>query len=233
LLLHDDPGPCPYLTQRTAVMPLRLPARVLTAAELDQRLGAGDRRQGCVLYHTECPACRGCIPLRVDVDAFKPSRAQQRTLRGTSRICQVEVGRPYVDERRVWLYNRHKELRGLTEGQSPIDARHYRDFLVATCCDTYELRLLLDGELIGVAIFDRGERSMSAVYCYYDPTFSKLGLGTFAILKQLELCRLWNLERLYLGLYIPESSKMDYKSRFYPHETLIGGRWQRTEQAER
>jgi len=212
-------------------MPLRLPARVLTPGELDRRLLVGDRRQGCVLYHTECPGCCGCIPLRIDVESFAPSRSQQRTLRQTSRRCRVEVGRPIVDERRVWLYNQHKELRGLGDGQPPIDERHYRDFLVNTCCDSYELRMLLDDTLVGVSIFDRGASSLSAVYCCYDPSYRSLGLGTFAILKQLELCGLWNLRHLYLGLYIPESSRMAYKARYFPHEVLVNGRWQRRESA--
>ncbi|HYJ08439.1 MAG TPA: arginyltransferase, partial [Polyangiaceae bacterium] len=74
-------------------------------------------------------------------------------------------------------------------------------------------------------IVDRSSEALSAVYCYYDPAHERLGLGTYSILKQLELCRMWGLRYLYLGLYIAESVHMRYKARFQPHERLLDGRW--------
>jgi arginyl-tRNA--protein-N-Asp/Glu arginylyltransferase len=78
-----------------------------------------------------------------------------------------------------------------------------------------------------VAIVDRGERSLSAVYCYYDPTFGRFSPGVYSILYQLELCRRWGLPHLYLGLTIEGCKAMTYKRRYLPHERLIGGEWQR------
>jgi arginine-tRNA-protein transferase len=48
-------------------------------------------------------------------------------------------------------------------------------------------------------------------------------------LKQLELCRNWSLQHLYLGLYIRDCAAMKYKSGFVPHERLIDGHWARFE----
>jgi arginine-tRNA-protein transferase len=76
-----------------------------------------------------------------------------------------------------------------------------------------------------VALVDRAEDALSAVYCYYDPTYGSLSLGTYSILKQIELCRSWGLRYLYLGLYIAGSEHMRYKARFLPHERLLDGRW--------
>jgi arginyl-tRNA--protein-N-Asp/Glu arginylyltransferase len=140
-----------------------------------------------------------------------------------SRELVVELGSPTVDERRVELYNRHKELRKLGEGA--IDLAGYREFLVMTCCETFELRYRYEDRLIGVALVDRGQTSLSAVYCYYDPEFERLGIGTFSILKQIELARAWKLRHVYLGLFIGDCERMRYKARFLPHERLIGGRW--------
>ena len=206
-------------------MPMRLPARPLSRGELDQRLGAGDRRQGVVLYRASCPACRQCEPLRIDVRHFRLTRSQRRVQRTTSKLCTVEVGPPQVDETRLELYHRHKVERGLSEGCEPLDARSYSEYLVASCCDTFELRYLVAGHLAGVAVVDRGSTALSAVYCYFDPSLSKLSLGTYSILTQLALCRAWGLRHLYLGLYIRDCSKMRYKARFTPHERLIDGHW--------
>jgi arginine-tRNA-protein transferase len=225
LVVHDELQPCPYLEGRVSRLPLRIPARGLERHELDQRLSRGDRRQGLFLYRPACPGCVACEPIRLDLAKFRPNRSQRRTLlRGDAEVS-VELGEPVADQERVTLYNRHKSLRGLSAGQGEVDVRSYREFLTMSCCDTIEIRYRLRGTLAGVAIVDRSSEALSAVYCYYDPAHEKLGLGTYSILKQLELCRMWGLRYLYLGLYIADSLHMRYKARFQPHERLLDGQW--------
>ncbi|MEP7051508.1 MAG: arginyltransferase [Pseudomonadota bacterium] len=225
LIVYDRLQPCPYLPERVARMPLRIPARLLHRAELEQRLETGDRRQGIFLYRTSCPGCRACEPIRIVVANFSPNRSQRRALERGNAQLTVEVAEPIADARRVELYNRHKELRGLSSDRDGIDLEGYREFLVVSCCESFELRYLLDGQLVGVALVDRSAEALSAVYCYYDPAFEKLGIGTFSVLKQIELCKAWGLRYLYLGLYISDSERMRYKALFLPHQRRINGDW--------
>lgn len=225
LVVFDQEQPCLYLRDRTARLPLRLPARRLERVELDARLIQGDRRQGYVLYRTECPRCTSCEPIRLDAASHRPTRTQRRLLRRGDQLLSIRMAAPVCDSAHVELYNKHKRLRALLDGQPPIDLEGYRNFLVNTCCDTFEIRYFLKEELVAVAITDRAETSLSAVYCFYDPEYVDLGLGTYSILKQLELCRRWGLRHLYLGLYIEECRAMRYKARFRPHERLVSGRW--------
>ena len=225
LVVHDELQPCPYLEERVSRLPLRIPARALERAELAQRLERGDRRQGLFLYRPACPGCVACEPIRLDVSRFQPNRSQRRTLRRGDQELRMEIGEPLADAERVVLYNKHKALRGLSAGQAEVDVRSYREFLAMTCCDTLELRYRLGEKLVGVAIIDRASDSLSAVYCYYDPSYERLGIGTYSVLKELELCRSWGLRYLYLGLYIAESVHMRYKARFLPHERLLEGSW--------
>jgi arginine-tRNA-protein transferase len=101
----------------------------------------------------------------------------------------------------------------------------YESFLVESCCPTFEIRYHRCGQLIGVAICDRGAESLSAVYTYFDPDFGRLSPGQFSILKQIELCQQWRMRYLYLGYYIAESKHMAYKANFTPHERFIDGCW--------
>ncbi len=225
LVVYDRTHVCPYLPEQPARLPLRLPSRSLHADELDLRLSAGDRRQGAVLYRTNCPDCTACIPLRIDVGRFAFSRTHQRTLRRGALEFTYEFGPPMVDERRLELYNEHKTQRGLGEPDGLIDESGYRAFLVDTCCDSFEFRILHQGKLVAVSVLDRGFSSLSAVYCYYDPAYSRFGLGTLAILREIELCRAFGMRYLYLGLYVEGSAPMAYKARFFPHQQRRNGIW--------
>lgn len=225
LVLYDRTSNCPYLSERPARLPLRLPARNLRADELDLRLAAGDRRQGPVLYRTNCPNCSACIPLRIDVERFRPSRTHRRILTRGNRDLTVAMNLPSVDAARVELYNRHKIERGLGDAGGQIDEQGYRTFLVDTCCDSLELSMWQGDKLVGISILDRGFSSLSAVYCCYDPGLARYSLGTYAILKEIELCRTWGMRYLYLGLYVEGSPPMAYKARFFPHQQRRAGRW--------
>lgn len=225
LVVYDEPGSCSYLPSETWRLPLRMPVRPLTREEFGTRLAEGDRRQGRLLYRTACPSCRGCEPIRLDVARFEPTKTQRRVLRRGDRAIEVKLGPPTVDAERVRLYNLHKTGRELARGELTTSAEAYRTFLGDTCCETFEMRYHAQGELFGVAVVDRAEDALSAVYFYWDPARAPLSPGTYSILKQIELCRQLGLRYLYLGLYIAACDAMAYKSRFLPHERLVDGTW--------
>jgi len=225
LLVYDAPTRCPYLPGLTARLPLRLPVRRLTATEFAQRLSAGDRRQGVLLYRPDCGSCRACEALRIEVDTFRPSTTQRRVFRRGEAQLRTVIARPTLSAARVALYNRHKLERGLLVGDELLDAEGYAQFLVETCADSLELSYYVGDTLVGVAITDRAADALSAVYCCFDPTYPTLSIGTYSILKQLALCRAWGLRYLYLGLFVVGCDAMAYKVRFLPHERLINGTW--------
>jgi len=225
-VVHDEPSPCVYLDGRTARLPLRLPVRPLRPDELARRLREGDRRQGLLLYRPACPACSACEAIRLDTTSFRPSRSQRRAYRRGEETIETFIGAPSATPEKVLLYNRHKLDRGLMVGDDLLDLRSYREFLVETCTETIELEYRLDGELVAVALVDRSDEGLSAVYAFFDPNHSALSLGTYSIMKQLDLCREWGLRYLYLGLYVAGSPPMEYKTRYRPHERRVDGRWQ-------
>ena len=225
IVVFDTPHACSYLPGRTARMPYRHPVEMLTPEQFDQRLAEGDRRSGVFLYRTACPACRACQPIRLDVERFRPDATQRRVQRRGDQQLVVRVGPPVADALRVGLFNLHRDGRGLASGDSPIDEQSYAEFLTETCCATIELSYWHAGRLVAVAIADAGRTSLSAVYCYYDPRFRGLSLGTYSVLRQVELCRASGRRYLYLGFFIAESPHMSYKARFRPHQRLVGGAW--------
>jgi len=195
-------------------------------------LERGDRRQGLLVYRPTCAACQACQALRIDVDAFEPSRTQRRIFRRGEAELDVAVARPAVTAEKVGLYNRHKVERDLLVQDELLDAAAYREFLVESCTDTIEIDYRHRGQLVGVAVSDVAADALSAVYCYFDPEYGKLSPGAYSILKQIALCREWKLRYLYLGLYVAGCASMRYKATYFPHERLIGGHWRRFERPQ-
>jgi arginyl-tRNA--protein-N-Asp/Glu arginylyltransferase len=228
IVIRDEEEACAYLPGRQARQPLRAPVRPLTGAEFDARLEAGDRRAGPLLYNQECPTCAACEPIRVDVHAFAPSRAQRRAQATAEAAVTVQLGPIEVDEARLTLYRAHERGRGLDrDGRPPIDAIGYESAFALTCVDGFEVRYTVAGQLAAVAITDRGARALSAVYTFWDPSHAALSLGTFSILTQIALARRWGLDWLYLGLAIRDNHSMAYKLAFLPHERRLAGEWRR------
>lgn len=225
-LVYDELTMCPYLPSETARLPLRLPTRALSPEEFSQRLAAGDRRQGAFLYRPTCPTCRACQAIRLDVSAYELDRTQRRVLRQGDRDIETTFQAPSNSKEKVALYNKHKIERGLLTIDGLIDSEGYEHFLVESCTRSIEMEYRHEGRLAGTALVDVAHDGLSAVYCFYDPQLAQLSLGTYSILKQLELCRILGLRYLYLGLYVEGSRNMQYKARFLPHERLIGETWQ-------
>jgi leucyl-tRNA---protein transferase len=225
IVVFDTPHPCSYLPGRTARLPYRHPVEMLAPEQFDQRLAEGDRRSGVFLYRTQCPACRACQPIRLDVEKFRPNATQRRTLRRGDELLSVKIGPPIVDADRVRLFNLHRDGRGLSHGDAPLDEQSYAEFLTDTCCETLELSYWHADQLVAASIADAGRDSLSAVYCFYDPAFRLLSLGTYSILREISLCRATHRPYLYLGFFIAESPHMSYKARFQPHQRLIDGHW--------
>jgi len=225
IVVFDTPHACSYLSGRIARLPYRHPLERLAPEQFDERLAQGDRRSGVYLYRTECPQCRACQPIRLNVESFRPNATQRRMQRRGDSLLTLRIGPPIVDRSRVRLFNLHRDGRGLANGDSPLDEEAYAEFLTETCCETLELTYWHQNRLVAVAITDAGRDSLSAVYCFYDPAFNLLSLGTYSILRQVEFCRATHRDYLYLGFYIAESPHMSYKARFRPHERLIDDEW--------
>src|SRR5690606_6779272 len=101
-------------------------------------------------------------------------------------------------------------------------------FLYISPVQTLEFEYRLRGRLIAVSIADICSRSLSSVYAYYDPEFSRRSLGTFSAMLEINFCQGHSIPFHYLGFFVALCPSMNYKAHFRPCEILsTAGEWVR------
>lgn len=217
----DTPAECPYGLDRLAVYH-QAGFGSLPPVLLDEFLAAGYRRNGNTIYAMRCPGCTACVPIRLATETFCPSRNMHR-VRQRNQDLEVSVGPVEVTEEKLRLLDCF--LNSRYPGRASTASDYYSGFFLNSLISTMEISFRLSGHLVGVSIVDLAERSLSAVYFYFDPAFEKRSLGTFNILSLAELARREQYDYLYLGYWIEPVAAMAYKSRFRPHYLLANGEW--------
>lgn len=224
-LFQTLPHACGYFAERTAQNLVIDPA----SPQLDQLYGPalerGFRRAGGHLYFPNCPQCKACTPCRIDVARFAPDRSQKRCLRRNADVTITECMAGYNTERHA-LYERYLRTRHAGGGMDEAEASDFRRFLTAPWSPTLFLEFRLGSRLLGVAVTDVCIAGLSAVYTFFDPDEAVRGLGTFAILQQVELARRRGIPWIYLGFWIEGHPKMDYKRRFRPLQVRGPNGWE-------
>lgn len=196
-------------------------------------MDAGFRRSGRVIYQPVCGGCRECIPIRLPVREFSPSRSQRRCWLKNRDLTVTKSLAPTADDEAFDLYQRylrdwHGGFSGGASGANE-DRESFASFLYDSPTDTMEFRYRdATGRLLAVGICDIGPGALSSVYFYFDPSEAKRGLGTFGALVELDFARQHEIEHYYLGYWIERCGAMSYKSAYRPFELLGGdGAWRR------
>ncbi len=185
----------------------------LNDKDLDRLLEKGWRKFGIYFFRPNCATCYRCVPIRILVNDFMPSKSQRRVLRKAREIDVQFKPLDYRDEI-FEIYRDHS----LNRFNRDVDIETFVSTFYAETCPTLQSEYYLDNKLIGVGFLDISSRSFSSVYYIFKTEYEEYSPGTYSVLREIEKAKSMGKNYYYLGYYIEENSSMAYKNMFHPNE---------------
>jgi GNAT superfamily N-acetyltransferase len=125
---------------------------------------------------------------------LRPDRSQRRCAARNDDL-EVRITAATARDDLFALYHRYLTHRHANGGMDDHGPHEFEQFLIGSWSHTRFMEMRLPGhdgqpsQLLGVAVTDVTEHGLSAVYTFFDPDHAARGLGTFAILQQIEWAR--------------------------------------------
>ncbi len=219
-----SPYNCSYLPKHLARSQVVSPAHLIQSEVYSSLVQNGFRRSGLFTYRPYCDTCQACVPVRIDVDHFAPKRNQKRALKKHESLTTHILKLNFIEEH-YQLYKQYQKDRHFAGGMDQDNREQYTEFLLRSQVNSQLVEFrTAHNRLMMVSIIDILVDGISSVYTFYDST-EKGSLGTFNILWQISQCKQLKLPYLYLGYWIKDSAKMNYKSQFQPLQHLKSRQW--------
>lgn len=221
------PTPCPYLEgKEERKLFTHLTGR--RAQGVHQVLAdSGFRRSQNLIYRPSCEGCQACKSARICVNGFEFTRRYRR-LEKINRDLTIRVLPPIASKQQYDLFGRYLGARHEGGGMTQMSWEDYQEMIEDTPVSTSMVEYRLkkesdsDSQLLAAALVDNMADGFSLVYSFFEPNLKSRGLGNFMILDHIRRAARMGFPFVYLGYWVENSPKMDYKAGFQPLQVQSG-----------
>lgn len=217
--------PCPYLSGRFERKLLVEVSGPCGPSRYDLLTRAGFRRSHRFAYRPACENCNACVPVRIPVKDFRPTRSLKRIWARNRDL--VTLAKPAVaTQEHFAIFKSYLRARHYDGEMAFMSLEDYRSMVEESDLSTslVEFRRA-DNALLAVLLLDWVGDGSSAVYSFFSPAEYSRSLGFHVVLWLIEETKKRNLDYVYLGYWIRNCRKMAYKTRFHPIEALGPDGW--------
>ncbi|MGR6873933.1 arginyltransferase [Pseudomonas sp. HK3] len=226
LLTLSEDHACSYLPEQKANSVFLDHETPPSWHQYSQLTRIGFRRSGGHFYRPHCKQCDACLSCRVRSEEINlASKRFKRILNRNNHMSYSLVSAAFSEEH-YQLYEKYISTRHSDGDMYPPSSEQYRNFLTSTEKYSYFLEIRLDETLVACCVTDALDDGLSAIYTYFDPDFEKSSPGTLAVLLLCKIAKEMSLPYVYLGYWVKNSQKMNYKVQFQPLEIFNGDNWQ-------
>ena len=216
-LYLTERGQCAYLPDNISRHLIVEPDKLLNYDIYNTMINRGFRRSGTNLYRPWCDHCRGCVSVRVDVKQFATKRSQRRT-QAKNKHLRIKRLPPILHQEHFDLFKKYLSVRHPDDNMNQMNEAEYMEFLTCQWAQSSFFSFYDGDKLLCVSAVDQLKQGLSATYTFFDPDYSSNSLGVFSILSLIDLCKSLKLDYLYLGFFISNCEKMNYKQQYQPLE---------------
>ena len=217
---------CPYLHNKSE-------KRLVTDLNnnpfiFDELSLSGFRRIENWMYRPSCNSCNDCQSYRINLDNFNMTKSLKRVNKKNLNN-KINLKNNIAKKEYFKLFSKYQNERHTGSSMSLMTYEEFQSMIETSPINTQILEFRTPyNKLIGVMLFDYQKDGLSAVYSFYDVKFEKSGLGNFMILELIELAKKLTLDYVYLGYYIKNAPRMNYKLKFKEGELYSDGKWTKT-----
>lgn len=207
-------------------------AKDIRRAKKEQKVAAREKTAMEIEHHPKAPVCQGAASNMIEVVRL-PDPLLCKHKFETKLICINPLSKEFwntyeesYDVFRKFQMTIHKDP------PEKCDKRQFYDFIVDSPLfaeesmpgtglhyGSFHLQYWIDGKLLMVGVLDIIPKGVLCNYLYYDPDMRFLAPGVYSALREIaltqELCqRNPSLQYYYMGYYVHDCPKMNYKRHY-------------------
>jgi leucyl-tRNA---protein transferase len=151
------------------------------------------------------------MPLRVDVQAFEPSKSQRRIMRRNKDLRVVVEGVSITPALEA-LFLRHRER--FQDNKPESLYTYFADPHASFPCNALQCCVYEAERLLAVSFFDVGCEAMSSIYAMFEPDAHARSLGIFTMLCEIDFARRAGKRYVYQGYAHDEDDHENERSPY-------------------